>query len=478
MHSANHHLHFLLFLSLFLALSRVQGQGDGRAGLSTSEREKLSRLVDQNTVFEQGISGFSLYDVSTSARLYDYNADRLFVPASNVKLFTFYVANRVLGNRAPAVFYQNYLDHLELWGTGYPLTLHPQFLADDLLTPWLRQKGIAPNTNVLGTSGRAPLGETPKPIIIHYPTGQDQLPRYGAGWSWDDYNGGYVFERSTFPMFGNRLYVEQQESEVPGVPFVYSSPPNALSQITQDADQRPRTWRREFDNGFVVRPGYLPNSYPLQRSLTLSPVWMVSELNAALPGLNASPGYQPYPPRADLNTFEVTLPDTVYRRFLQNSDNYLAEQLLLLAAAQRYGVPDEERIIDYARDTLFPALGISDFRWVDGSGLSRYNLVTPRQLTRIVMALDQEVGRERLLDLLPSGGGDNGTLKRRFDGASEPYVWAKTGSLSGVACISGLVKTKRGRWLAFSFMHNNFVQSSLRYYIEMEKVLGWCYEEL
>lgn len=445
---------FVFFTLTPWALSPVQGQGS----ISNNQRDKLYQLVDENSVFDQGITGFCLYDLETGSRLYDYNADRLFVPASNVKLLTFYVANRVLGNRAPAVFYQNYEDHYELWGTGYPLTLHPQFITDDLLTPWLRQRE--------------------KSIVLNYPSGEYQLPRYGAGWSWDDYNGGYVFERSTLPLFGNRLYLEQQETDVKGQTIVFSSPPSFLNQLQENPDQQTRIRRSEFGLDFTVRPGYLPKSYPLQRSVTLSPYWMVNELNAAIPGLGATPDFRPLPPRDELSTFEVSLPDTVYRRFLQNSDNYLAEQLLLLSAAQRYGVPDEKPVIRYAVDTLLPALGIENIRWVDGSGLSRYNLITPRHLTRLVMALDQEVGRERLLDLLPSGGGDNGTLRRRFDGARETYVWAKTGTLSGVTCVSGLVRTKKGRWLAFSFMHNNFVQSSSNYYTEMEKILGWCYETI
>ena len=116
------------------------------------------------------------------------------------------------------------------------------------------------------------------------------------------------------------------------------------------------------------------------------------------------------------------------------------------------------RIMEYAVDTLLPPLGITDVRWADASGLSRYSLFTPRHITRLLLALQQEVGLERLRDLLPEGGG-NGTLANRFDGAEEPYVWAKTGTLSGVTCLSGYVKTKTGRWLAFSFLHNNFVQS-------------------
>ena len=145
--------------------------------------------MEDSEVFDQGHTGFCLYDLVTGTQLYAYNADRLFVPASNIKLFTFYLANRVLGGRAPALLYQKYPDRYEVWGTGYPLTLHPQFLSEDLVTPWLRQAEL--------------------PVTINFPPPENDLPRYGSGWSWDDYNGGYVFERSAFPLFGNRLFIQK-----------------------------------------------------------------------------------------------------------------------------------------------------------------------------------------------------------------------------------------------------------------------------
>ncbi len=436
--------------------ARVSGQV--RQQLSSEERDFLRRSVDGNEVFGQAHTGFVLYDLGTGTQLYAYNADRRFVPASNVKLFTYYLAQRVLGNTAPAVFYQQFQDHYELWGTGYPLALHPEFLAEDLLTPWLRTRG--------------------KPLTLNYPIGEGKLPRYGSGWSWDDYDGGYVFERSTFPLFGNRLYLQRRRLAANDAEYVFASPPGFLGQLREVPEQRRRVHRSEVGNDFTVRPGYLPATAALQRSLSLSPYWMVNELNAVDTTLRATVGVRPLPPPGTREAFEVSLPDTVYRRFLQNSDNYLAEQLLLLTASKRYGYPDESLVLDYAVDTLLPTIGVENVRWADGSGLSRYSLFTPRHLARVVVALDQEVGRERLRSLLAEGGGDSGTLRRRFDGAQEPYVWAKTGSLSGVACVSGLLRTQEGRWLVFSFMHNNFVGGSGPYYEEMEKVLGWVYERM
>ncbi|MCX8211252.1 MAG: D-alanyl-D-alanine carboxypeptidase [Lewinella sp.] len=447
---------FLILISIFfLAGTQVQSQLD----LSGSTNRKLQELTEFNKVFEGGQTGFVLYDLDYQTNLYGINADRRFVPASNVKLLTFYLANRILSQQAPGLFYQEFNDHYEVWGTGYPLLLHPSFTGFDEVGPWLAARE--------------------KPVVVNFPIGPGQsVSRYGPGWSWDDYNGSYVYERSALPFFGNRLYLDLSPVDIEGRQVLVGAPVSIAGELRELPGQKARIRRSEFGNDFTVSSDFIATSrFPMERPLHLSDELVTNELSATFSGQRISAGQAPYPAPVAMTTLEVSLPDTVFRKLLQNSDNFLAEQLLLQSAAHRYHRPDAGAIIEYAKDTLLPALGIEDIRWVDGSGLSRYNLLTPRQMVRIVMALDQEVGRDRLLTLLPEGG-SSGTLKSRFDNKPKPYVWAKTGSLSGVLCVSGLMQTKRGKWLAFSFMHNNFTGRSASYYQEMETTLGWCYENL
>lgn len=448
----------LLFLLLPLFFFGAGAQVRGQVPLESKAAGQLQQLVEFNEVFTGAHTGFVLYDMDYQLHLYGYNADRSFVPASNVKLLTFYLVNRLLGHRTTAVFYQEYTDRIELWGTGYPLALHPAFGAYDELYPWLARRT--------------------KPLVLNFPAGPDAVARYGAGWSWDDYNDGYVYERSAFPLYGNRLFLDLSPVDSFGRQNLLGSPPSVSGSLQLRKGQEVPIRRTEFGNEFTTGPSfYGSRRFPLERPLHLSPAFLANELAAALPQLRVSLGNDPIPEPAALNRLDASLPDTVFRKLLRESDNYLAEQLLLQAGAHRYGVPSSEMIRRYARDTLLPTLGVENIRWADGSGLSRYNLMTPRQLIRIVLALDQEVGRDRLLGLLPAGG-QPGTLTNRFDREGKPYLWAKTGSLSGVTALSGILMTKRGKWLAFSFVHNNFVGSSRPYWEEMERVTGWCYENL
>jgi D-alanyl-D-alanine carboxypeptidase/D-alanyl-D-alanine-endopeptidase (penicillin-binding protein 4) len=443
------------FILLFWAGTQVQAQQE----LSGRATRQLQELVEFNEVFAQGHTGFVLYDLDFQTSLYGHNADRHFVPASNIKLLTFYLANQILGHRTPALFYQEYNDHLEVWGTGYPLLMHPSFASYDEAGPWFANQK--------------------KPMVLHFPAGEGQdIPRYGAGWSWDDFNDGYVYERSIMPVYGNRLFLDLSPVDAEGRQILMGAPVSIAGAIRQEDHQSERIRRSEFGNDFTVSPIFMETShFPVERPLHLSDRLISNELAATYPHQRISSGQAPYPAPGTFNSLEVSLPDTVFRKLLLNSDNFLAEQLLLQASARRYGHPGIASLIDYAKDTLLPAIGVEDIRWVDGSGLSRYNLMTPRHLARVVMGLDQEVGRDRFLSLLPQGG-VSGTLENRFKGKDKPYVWAKTGSLSGVVCLSGMLQTKRGKWLAFSFMHNNFVGSSRGYCEEMEKTLGWCYENL
>ena len=448
----------LVLFFLVLCGIGARPQVRGQTPLGGEANRQLQKLVEFNEVFASAHTGFVLYDVDYQLHLYGYNADRNFVPASNVKLLTFYVVNRLLGHRAPAVFYQEFPDRIELWGTGYPLTLHPAFGAYDELYPWLARRT--------------------KPLVLNFPDGPGRVARYGAGWSWDDYNGGYVYERSAFPLYGNRLFLDLSPVDSMGRQSLLGAPPSVSGSLRRQEDQRATIRRTEFGNDFTVGPSfYGSRRFPLERPLHLSPGFLTNELAAALPQLRVSGDTKPYPAPEQRSRLDASLPDTVFRRLLQESDNYLAEQLLLQAAADRYGVPATGQIIGYARDTLLPTLGVENIRWVDGSGLSRYNLISPRELTRVVLALNQEVGRERLLDLLPAGG-ESGTLQNRFAGDDRPYLWAKTGSLSGVSCVSGMLLTRRGKWLAFSFMLNNFVGSSAAYHREMERTMEWCWNNL
>lgn len=78
-------------------------------------------------------------------------------------------------------------------------------------------------------------------------------------------------------------------------------------------------------------------------------------------------------------------------------------------------------------------------------------------MVKLLELIYKEVNnQDRLFSLLPAGG-KTGTLRNAYAKTDTPFVYGKTGTLSGVHNQSGYVLTKKGRLLLYSFMNNNYV---------------------
>ena len=160
--------------------------------------------------------------------------------------------------------------------------------------------------------------------------------------------------------------------------------------------------------------------------------------------------------------------DSLYTRMMHESDNFIAEQLLILSASTLTDSLDSQIARTHILENQLKDLKQQP-RWVDGSGLSRYNLFTPQNMVAVLDKLYQDISRERLFSIFPAGG-ITGTLKNRFKGDDEPYLFAKSGSLSNNYCLSGYLVTTSGKTLIFSFMNNHFKQSTSEERLYMERI--------
>jgi D-alanyl-D-alanine carboxypeptidase/D-alanyl-D-alanine-endopeptidase (penicillin-binding protein 4) len=140
--------------------------------------------------------------------------------------------------------------------------------------------------------------------------------------------------------------------------------------------------------------------------------------------------------------------DSVLRPMMYNSDNFFAEQLLLMVSEEKTGILNDAVIIDTVSRCLKNKIA-----WVDGSGLSRYNLFTPDAFVEILDSMRHEFGMERLKEIFPTG--DSGTLKGYYV-SNNGKIYAKTGSMGGVLTLSGYLYGKNKRLMIFSVMVNNY----------------------
>lgn len=392
-----------------------------------SPARQISRLLRTQPAYTDHLMGVALYDPVRHKSLLQHQADRPFIPASNTKLVSFYAGLLFLPDSLPTIAYARRADSLLVWGLGNPLLLHPDL----------------PDTSVL-----AFLRSQPGQLFLS-PATYDG-PRLGPGWAWDDYNDDYSVELASLPIYGNvvRFDSPDRQSAVYVRPRRFADSTQVVASMRTAEGIRRAEDRNQFRRAAAVRP--FRQDVPFRWSAGLAAQLLSDTLHRPV-------GVIDRPKPADARIRRGSATDSLYRRMLHVSDNQFAEQVLLMASAERGDTKlDGAAIRRYLLDSVM-RVPAGRAKWVDGSGLSRYNLFTPNTLIDLLTRIQARVPQQRLFSLLPAAG-QSGTLRSMGSGPGTPYVWAKSGSMSGVYNLSGYIQTRRGRLLTFSIMNNNFTQ--------------------
>lgn len=436
--------------ALLLILLCLASTLEAQKTFNRKNQAKLTELVDESPVFQRGFTGFILFDPENRNTLHNYQGDKYFTPASNAKILTLFASETILGDQIPVLKYQTRGDTLQFWGTGYPLLLHPYFNEFDTLSNWLRQH---PATH-WSVSNQ------------HF---EDQ--HFGEGWSWDDYPYGYQLEKAALPIYGNRVQVSKTGHLSP----ILLRPTYFQQRLVyQDG---PTLSRLEDRNIFTFGQRALQVNTLDRRIAFRYNLPLLTELLRDTFHRSIDYNLVPLPADTLLQQLNAPMPDTLLQLFMQDSDNYLAEQLLLMCSSKRYGKLNTQQTISYVNDTLLTYLP-QPLDWVDGSGLSRYNQFTPQSIVMVLDQLYQRTPQERLFRIFPTGG-QSGTISSWYAGPKdEAFIFAKTGTLRHVHCLSGYLRSKSGKIYIFSFMHNNYPDKIKTLKREMENVLLWLYETL
>jgi D-alanyl-D-alanine carboxypeptidase/D-alanyl-D-alanine-endopeptidase (penicillin-binding protein 4) len=413
------------------------------------KKRKIKKLFKHSQIVNDHFTGFALYDLDTRQMIYELNADKYFTPASNTKLFTFYTCLKMLGDSIPALRYEVRGDSLVFWGTG-----DPSFLHSDL-------KGVN-GLNFLKNSNKK----------LYYSATGYTNEFYGAGWAWDDYNDYYQAEITGLPIEDNvaQLYADHDGN-------LQVKPSYLKRFLNSDADYRPRGFRVKRDlssNNFVYPVMRIPPSFkqeiPWKTSLALTLALLQDTLKKPVGAVNL-------PLSSNAKIIYNTNADSVYRRMLQPSDNFIAEQLLLVCSSVKFNTLNTDSVINYSKAHFLNDLPDAP-QWVDGSGLSRQNLFTPRSIIALLCKIEDVVKDDRLLHSMMPAGGVTGTLKNAYrTDNGQAFVWAKTGSLSNNHNQSGYLVTRKGKRLAFSFMNNNFTRPTKEVRDEMVRIMTYIHEE-
>lgn len=444
----------LLFLSLLLAaLFLIPSEAQAQRRRRTPAKRPVSAMVTDSKLFNQAHSGFILFDPQTQKVLQQRNADKYFTPASNTKIFTLRTALHFLSDSLPVLRYLDMGDTLVFWGTGNPLFLHPDLPGDSSVLAFLRSR----------------------PETLFFTDFNFRDDHFGPGWSWADYSDYYQPERSPMPIYGNiaRFSSRGADSGFVVSPALWRDSLFFGPQLEEERGAVIRRTERgnrfEFNSEARRRTGF-SDDIPFDYSPQLMVKLLSDTLRRTVRLFDAA-----MLPAGSVNTLYMPADDALYARLMQQSDNFIAEQLLMMCSEQLFSIQNSRKMIDHAKDICFKDVP-DRMEWWDGSGLSRYNFFTPRTVVHVLNQLYQQQPQERLFRIFPAGG-VSGTIRGWYAGPKgEPYVFAKTGSLRYVHSLSGYVKTKKGKLLIFSFMHNNFTGSSDPLKEEMQAVLKRVYE--
>jgi D-alanyl-D-alanine carboxypeptidase/D-alanyl-D-alanine-endopeptidase (penicillin-binding protein 4) len=182
---------------------------------------------------------------------------------------------------------------------------------------------------------------------------------------------------------------------------------------------------------------------------------VLAALNDSLQ-LNRKIGALAYQPTVSSRLVKTIPTDTLLKIMMSRSDNFYAEQILLMASAQLLGKIDDGAIIDTVISREFSDLP-QKMKWADGSGLSRYNLNTPENYIAILKKMHSNFGENRVRSIFEKGG--EGTLSSYYkDFPGELY--AKTGTLGGQVALSGFIFTQKKQKLYFSVLVANHISKT------------------
>ena len=381
---------------------------------------QLNRSIAKEAVFHGVQVSVSIFDLEQKKDIVSLQSDKKILPASTIKLVPFLGALQTFGFSLPALHYKKQDGRFYFWSSGYPLLGHPSRANDDVLTFLKKQKDS--------------LFYLPRPMTS---------PALGSGWAWDDVSYAFSAKKSSFPFHGNLVQI----SSSPESDRLRFSPPG-FEQIIPYAkkqesyellvdDEIHRLSRVKAD---TLSLPFTPSDslfVQLVQDAISTPIYRGSKQDVSLDGYKT------------LTTTKTLL----YKALLHDSDNLVAESLvLMLCGTSQWELNTQQGLLLLYQQnkTLKP-----QFLQVDGSGLSRYNLASPKGLLEILGAIYEKIGLRHIKTLFPQANSE-GTLTPYAPQYNLEFVYAKSGNLRNNHALAGYIFTDTKKPFSFVISVNNY----------------------
>jgi D-alanyl-D-alanine carboxypeptidase/D-alanyl-D-alanine-endopeptidase (penicillin-binding protein 4) len=439
----------VLLFSFGLLNSHLQGRADSQAFCS----EELSTAIDNILADSEKTAhwGIMIQPWFSQQVLYQRNAEKFFIPASNVKLFTTAIAH---------------------------LQLNPQF---QILTPVYSQ-GTPPHLEQLHIIGKGDPSLTSNDLeqlaatlvenevrsieTIVLETGYFSTPSINSTWEWEDVYAAYGTAVNDLILDENAVTLTLR-------------PQGVGEKVKWDWNNYIAASQWDLENQAITAPANTEYQIELQRTLGRSQLQITGKLpqriktdvwQLAIPNpdhyfrdhllaILANHGIEVNQVNFVESESIITLGEEVMtftspplRELMQeinrNSNNLYAEALIKILRAQTETNLMQQQLTQ---------LGIppQQYQFFDGSGLSRRNLVTPSAIAQLLQAMLRSENAEIFRSSLAVAG-SNGTLANRFQSTPlQGNLQGKTGTLTGISALSGYVTPPHHPPLVFSILINH-----------------------
>ena len=377
-------------------------------------------MLKKIPTFDQAHVALIVEPLNTSKPKASYQGENYMTPASNVKLLTFLAAIQSFDS-LPCLYYIEKDSIMHFKASGYPLLFHP-FYPDPELASFFDQK-----------------------YSWHYHVPKSKLNTHGHGWSWDDYPYYYAAETSPFPIYGNTTQVFVAPNNNRMIPRPLEK------QLVMDTLKQ-KFHRERSKNRFYLNPQMIN-----ERDTLYGPFLTSDSLFTHLLEKHTEHPVKLVEDSQIFSNWDMLYSNQealLYKALLQDSDNGVAEALLNMISQKTFDEMNIQKTIDTLKIQWNQWLP-DPIEWVDGSGVSRYNMITPRTLIAVLKKIYKEAGLETIKKYFPQSG-SSGTLK---DYAIR-NVYARTGTLRHNHNLSGYWISDRGNVYVFSIMANHFTDTT------------------
>ena len=422
----------------------------------TNYQKKLIQLVPQEAR-GNGKLGVYVKSLNTGNVLFQYNSDRNFIPASNNKVISSFAALSLLGKdfRFITEFYTGgELKNGTLFGGLYIKAYgDPSLTTDDLkgVVRELKRKGI-----------RKIKGD------IYLDDSYFDSINYGKGWKREWRGDYYCPPIDAFSLNYNTIDVTIKPRKRWESPIVEITPSAYIMNINNTAQSSKYKSKLVVSQDSSGKNLYIKGKINVKSSpqtYTISVLNPATYFGLVFRNLLIAEGIEfdgqiiikHTPPWATVFYTHYSQPlHEIINEFNKESVNIIGESLVKTLGAKYIGQPGSWDNGSYVISKFIKDSGVGpDIDFADGSGLSRYNRVSPKVMANVLaLAYNQSDFSYEYMSSLPVAGID-GTLKKRFRRSNiKGRVAAKTGYLSGVRALSGYVYARDGEILVFSVISN------------------------